>query len=78
MIDARGNMVLPGFQDTHVHVPEAGINEHLCILESGKKLAAYEKLAANCAAELPIDVPDRAIPNRPALSPAIGQGALGR
>lgn len=25
MIDARGNMVLPGFQDTHLHVPEAGI-----------------------------------------------------
>ncbi|MCP4227329.1 MAG: hypothetical protein GY773_28630, partial [Actinomycetia bacterium] len=26
VIDVDGNLVLPGFQDAHVHVPEAGIN----------------------------------------------------
>ncbi len=38
IIDARGNRVLPGFQDTHVHVPEAGINSGLCPLEPGQTL----------------------------------------
>ncbi|QKW07199.1 amidohydrolase [Streptomyces sp. NA04227] len=88
-IDARGNMVLPGFQDTHLHVPEAGINRDLCPMESGSTLAEYEDMAADCAAEQPdsewvraagpsifdlldsdeppIDVLDRAIPDRPAL-----------
>ncbi|MFB6837633.1 amidohydrolase [Streptomyces sp. NPDC056361] len=89
VIDARGNMVLPGFQDTHLHVPEAGINRDLCFMESGSTLAEYEDMAADCAAEQPgsswvraagpslfdlldadespIDVLDRAIPDRPAL-----------
>lgn len=89
VIDADGNMVLPGFQDTHVHVPEAGINEGLCFLPADQSLESYEKLAADCATEqpgtgwvraagpslfdlrdtdeLPIDVLDRAIPDRPAL-----------
>ncbi|MFC9797239.1 amidohydrolase [Streptomyces sp. NPDC127584] len=89
VIDARGNTVLPGFQDTHLHVPEAGINRDLCFMESGQTLAAYEDMAADCAAEqpdsawvraagpsifdlldadeAPIDVLDRAIPDRPAL-----------
>ena len=82
-------MVLPGFQDPHVHVPEAGINLDVCFLPARRSLAVYERLAADCAAEhagsewvraagpslfelretneLPIDVLDRAIPNRPAL-----------
>ncbi|MFN0154937.1 MAG: amidohydrolase [Gaiella sp.] len=89
VIDAGGRMVLPGFQDTHVHVPEAGINPDLCFMESGSSLAEYGRMAAQCAArqsdsrwvraagpslfdlldadELPIDVLDRAIPDRPAL-----------
>ncbi|MFD6656244.1 amidohydrolase [Streptomyces parvus] len=89
VIDARGNMVLPGFQDTHLHVPEAGVNRDLCFMESGSTLAEYEDMAADCAAEQPestwvraagpsifdlldadespIDVLDRAIPDRPAL-----------
>ena len=90
VVDAQGNVVMPGFQDPHVHVPEAGINENLCILPPDKPLAAYEQLAADCAddqpgsnwvraagvslfnlrsaqSELPIDVLDRAIPDRPAL-----------
>ena len=89
VLDLDGAMVLPGFQDPHVHVPEAGINLDMCFLPAGRSLAAYERLAAGCAAEqrgsdwvravgpslfdlrhtreLPIDVLDRAIPDRPAL-----------
>jgi hypothetical protein len=89
VIDARGNMVLPGFQDTHVHVPEAGVNESLCFLPPGATLRRYGELAAACAdeqpgsdwvrgagaslfelrdtGELPVDVLDRAVPDRPAL-----------
>ncbi len=89
VIDAGGNLVLPGFQDTHVHVPEAGINNNLCLLDPGLTLTEYAKLLAGCAEEqpdadwvraagaslfdlrdvdeLPIDVLDRAIRDRPAL-----------
>lgn len=89
LIDTKGAMVLPGFQDTHVHVPEAGINESLCLLPADEPLAAYEDLIADCAvkqadddwvrgagvslfsfrgsAELPIELLDRAVPDRPAL-----------
>ena len=49
IIDARGNRVLPGFQDTHVHVPEAGINNGLCLLEPGETLAEYGRALAQCA-----------------------------
>ncbi len=88
-IDAGGRMVVPGFQDAHVHVPEAGINEEVCFFPDGLTLADYEQLAADCAAEqadsdwvraagaslfdlrsteeLPVDVLDRAVPDRPAI-----------
>jgi len=89
VIDAGGNMVLPGFQDVHVHVPEAGINQRLCFMPSRRNLEDYEAGAARCAGrqrnadwvravgpslfelrdtdELPIDLLDRAIPDRPAM-----------
>ncbi len=88
-IQAGGNLVLPGFVDTHVHVPEAGINEELCFLPPEESIETYEVLIAECAAEqessdwvraagaslfalrdapeLPVDVLDRAVPDRPAL-----------
>ena len=88
VIDAGGATVLPGFQDAHVHVPEAGINETTCVME-GSDLADLEAQAEDCAAqqpdadwvraagaslfdlrgaaENPIDVLDRAVPDRPAL-----------
>lgn len=53
LIDAGGATVMPGFQDTHVHVPEAGINESLCLLPPGEGLEAYAGLVAGCAAEQP-------------------------
>ena len=89
VIDAGVSMVLPGFQDVHVHVPEAGINLELCFLPAGLGLDDYAELAAECADEQPdaewvraagaslnglrdtdespLDVLDRAIPDRPAL-----------
>ena len=89
LISAKGNLVLPGFVDTHVHVPEAGINESLCLLPPEESIDTYEALIADCAEEqttddwvraagatlfslrdtdeLPIDVLDRAVPDRPAL-----------
>jgi predicted amidohydrolase YtcJ len=85
VINAGANMVMPGFQDSHVQVPEAGINEGLCFLPAGLSLVKYETLAAECAddqwvratgpslfalrdtEESPLDVLDRAIPDRPAL-----------
>jgi predicted amidohydrolase YtcJ len=53
IIDAHGNMILPGFQDVHVHVPEAGINESLCLLPASRSLSAYSKLIRGCAARQP-------------------------
>lgn len=89
VIDADGNLVLPGFQDAHVHVPEAGINLEVCFMAAGLTLPEYERLAVDCAldqsdaswvraagaslfdlrttAELPVDVLDRAVPDRPAI-----------
>lgn len=51
IIDADGGMVLPGFQDVHVHVPEAGLFENVCFFEPGLTLDDYEDIAADCAAE---------------------------
>jgi len=51
VIDAGGRLVLPGFQDAHVHVPEAGLNAELCFFPDGLVLDDYEALAVKCAAE---------------------------
>jgi hypothetical protein len=51
LIDAGGRMVLPGFQDVHLHVPEAGINEGLCLLDPGLTLDEYADEIADCAEE---------------------------
>ena len=53
VIDAGGKMVLPGFQDVHVHVPEAGINENLCLLEPDGTIEAYEEALYGCVEEQP-------------------------
>lgn len=89
IIDVQGSFILPGFQDTHVHVPEAGINESLCLLPARVPVARYEKLIRQCAAEQnndqwvraagvslyalrnakpsPLEILDRAMPNRPVM-----------
>lgn len=48
-IDAKARMIMPGFVDTHVHVPEAGINESLCLLPANESLDVYENLIRQCA-----------------------------
>jgi len=49
VIDMNGQMILPGFQDAHVHLVEAGVNEALCEFEPfetlDKRLAAVEDCA---------------------------------
>jgi hypothetical protein len=34
LTDLQGQLVLPGFQDAHLHAVEAGINGQLCYVES--------------------------------------------
>ncbi|MCP3990186.1 MAG: amidohydrolase [Actinomycetia bacterium] len=51
VVDIGGNLVLPGFQDAHVHVPEAGINLEVCFLPGGLSIDDYEDLAVECAEE---------------------------
>lgn len=87
IVDASGNMIVPGFQDAHVHVPEAGINLEVCFMPTGLSIVNYEEIARDCAAaqpnsdwvraagaslfgfrdneESPLDVLDRAVPDRP-------------
>ncbi|PWK76332.1 amidohydrolase [Aminobacter sp. AP02] len=38
VVDLKGMMVLPGFQDAHMHLVEAGVNEILCEFEPFDKL----------------------------------------
>lgn len=85
-LNAKGKFIMPGFQDPHIHVPEAGINELQCVIDRGKSVRAYANRAFKCAkgdkrqwvrasgpslynllntTELPIDVLDEVIPNRP-------------
>ncbi|MEM1246005.1 MAG: amidohydrolase family protein [Acidobacteriota bacterium] len=52
-IDAGGRFLLPGFQDTHVHIPEAGLNASLCYLRPRRSLREYSRRLAQCAAEQP-------------------------
>ncbi len=89
VLDLKGRLVMPGFQDTHLHALEAGMNEKQFYFPPKASLASYERLARKCAKqqrgaswvlgagvsvidllereELPVDVLDRAVPDRPAL-----------
>ncbi len=49
VLSMDGQLVLPGFQDPHVHVPEAGINENLCFLPPERSLADYVRMIKKCA-----------------------------
>ena len=51
IIDLGGRMVLPGFQDAHLHALEAGVNEAMCELEPFGTLRGYEKAVRACAKE---------------------------
>lgn len=46
IIDLEGRMVLPGFQDVHLHAIEAGVNAALCEFEPFDNLSGYAEIEA--------------------------------
>ncbi len=48
-IDLRQLMVLPGFQDVHLHAVEAGINADQCHFPVSARLTTYRRLLCQCA-----------------------------
>jgi predicted amidohydrolase YtcJ len=52
-IDLRGKMMLPGFQDAHVHALSGGLQETSCNLGGKDSLAAYRSIISQCAANDP-------------------------
>lgn len=51
VIDLGGKAVLPGFQDAHVHLVEAGVNEILCEFEPFATLKQTRQAVEACDAE---------------------------
>jgi hypothetical protein len=49
VIDLEGRMLMPGFQDPHLHAVEAGINESLCFLSQAGTANQYRNELASCA-----------------------------
>lgn len=49
VIDMDGMMILPGFQDAHMHLIEAGVNQALCEFEPADKLDNTLAAVADCA-----------------------------
>jgi predicted amidohydrolase YtcJ len=55
VVDLAGKMVLPGFQDAHVHPLWAGIEQLHCMLYDVTTREAYGRTVAECAASHPAD-----------------------
>ncbi|MFB3738189.1 MAG: amidohydrolase [Candidatus Velamenicoccus archaeovorus] len=53
VIDLRGRMLLPGFQDAHVHPPAGGLEMLQCHLSDAYSLPEYERIVAAYASEHP-------------------------
>ncbi|MCP4181901.1 MAG: amidohydrolase [Hyphomicrobiales bacterium] len=51
VIDLKGKMVLPGFQDVHLHPVEAGVNEILCVFEPFDTIKNLEFTVLDCIDE---------------------------
>jgi len=51
MIDLNGAMMLPGFQDPHLHGLEAGLNTNLCLVSQFAEFAEYIIEIQDCAAQ---------------------------
>ena len=49
VIDLQGRMVLPGFQDIHLHAVEAGINADVCLFDAFDTLSGYADTVFDCA-----------------------------
>ena len=57
MIDAKGNLIAPGFVDVHVHLREPG-GEHKETIETGTKAAARGGFTTICPMPNTRPVPD--------------------
>ncbi len=55
VIDLGGTMLLPGFQDAHVHPPSAGVEMLRCDLSDAYGLADYVRIVRDYAAARPDD-----------------------
>jgi predicted amidohydrolase YtcJ len=53
VIDLRGQMLLPGFQDAHIHPPAAGLEMLRCNLSDAYSRAHYARIIAEYAAAHP-------------------------
>lgn len=53
LVDLDGKMVLPGFQDAHVHPIEAGMAYLGCSLHDGKSVEDYVLILKECAQQSP-------------------------
>lgn len=53
VIDLAGKMLLPGFQDAHVHPPASGVDMLLCDLHDVGSLADYRRVISDYAATHP-------------------------
>jgi len=51
--DLRGKMMLPGFQDAHIHPIDSALEEISCYLGGEHNLAAYRAVIAECAGTAP-------------------------
>lgn len=51
VVDLAGRMLLPGFQDAHVHPPSGGVEMLRCNLSDAYSLERYERIVAAYAAE---------------------------
>jgi predicted amidohydrolase YtcJ len=56
LVDVHGGMVVPGFQDAHVHPVMGGIEMLRCDLTSGRSRADYLAIVADYAEQHPDDV----------------------
>ena len=53
VIDLKGRMLVPGFQDAHVHPPSGGLEMLQCNLSTAFSLPDYERIIAGYAGEHP-------------------------
>ena len=51
--DLRGRMLLPGFQDAHVHPPSGGLEMLQCDMNDAYSIGEYERIAAEYASSHP-------------------------
>ena len=55
IVDLEGRMLLPGFQDAHVHPPSSGLEMLRCSLSEAYSLSEYERIVSDYAAAHPDD-----------------------